>query len=235
MGLVPPEDMQRYLGKVWRANAVLPEVAEREATEEAAVEAAITALSTLTPKPLPQNMFAPFTVLQRAKGALHESHVPTVHWANVDTGSMVNLVYSGVLSAFPKLQQYREPFNHVVYGIGGATQRITGKLVGVPVSLGAEQEHDSCVYTTFYVLDSPAYHWLFGLPMLSSIDGAVYCKARVLHYHLGSHSDGAGVALPLYDRSSVHQQPVYLHFNAHHAPHAPLHSPAIITPASDKT
>lgn len=39
----------------------------------------------------------------------------------MDTGSMVNLVYQGVLEAFPELQAYHRAFEHAVKGVGGIT------------------------------------------------------------------------------------------------------------------
>ncbi len=61
-----------------------------------------------------------------------------MHWGNLDTGSMVNIAYSGVLSTFPHLHQYWEDFQHAVKGVGDRLTKVTGKLVGVPISLGME-------------------------------------------------------------------------------------------------
>lgn len=102
------------------------------------MEATVEALAQQGDQGLPQNMFAPFTLVRRAAGKLARETAPTVHWAHVDTGSMVNLVYSGVVELFGELQQYQHPFCHVVYGIGGGVQRIIGKLVGVPLSIGSD-------------------------------------------------------------------------------------------------
>ena len=90
--------------------------------------------------PAPENMFCPFTVVERnpATGHLHRATSPMLHWGNVDTGSMVNIVYSGVLRTFPHLHQYLEEFEHVVKGVGDKLTKVTGKLVGVPISLGME-------------------------------------------------------------------------------------------------
>ena len=50
----------------------------------------------------PDNMFAPFTIITSdSKGTLAHTPDPTIHWANVDTGSMVNIIYHGVVQAFP--------------------------------------------------------------------------------------------------------------------------------------
>lgn len=58
---------------------------------------------------LPENMFAPFTIPTADKhGKLAKDEEATVHWGNVDTGSMVNIMYSGVLAAFPELEKYKK-------------------------------------------------------------------------------------------------------------------------------
>ena len=77
--------------------------------EELAVEQAIHRHHLRTPhEDPPENMFAPFTVLQQGEnGDLTRSQHAPVHWAHVDTGSMVNIVYQGVLDAFPGLERYR--------------------------------------------------------------------------------------------------------------------------------
>lgn len=70
-------------------------------------------------KSLPQNMFASFSIAIRGEqGTVLTTGTPMLHWGNVDTGAMVNLVYHGVLSAFPELTRYRHEFNHVVQGVG---------------------------------------------------------------------------------------------------------------------
>ena len=72
-------------------------------------------------------MFVPFTV--------HCPDAALPHWGNVDTGSMVNIIYEEVVQAFPYLQEYHQPFSHSVEGVGGNSVKVTGKLVDVPVSL----------------------------------------------------------------------------------------------------
>lgn len=53
----------------------------------------------------PKNLFSPFFVTGEPTSA------PVVtHWGNVDSGSMVNIVYSSVLEAFPELHKYWEPY-----------------------------------------------------------------------------------------------------------------------------
>jgi len=131
-------------------------------------------------------MFAPFTLVARdQEGRLSRQDDPLVHWAHVDTGSMVNIVYQGVLDAFPALRAYSREFTHVVKGIGNVQQRVTCKLVDVPISLGSDQAPGSCTLATFYVLDAPSYHWLLGLTFLEPIQGEVLCAPRILRYKLG--------------------------------------------------
>lgn len=55
----------------------------------------------------PENMFAPFTVLESITGTPQRTSSPVVHWGHVDSGSMVCIVYEGVLRAFPELTTYR--------------------------------------------------------------------------------------------------------------------------------
>lgn len=62
-----------------------------------------------------------------------------LHWGNVDSGSMVNIVYSGVLQRHPILFAYHQPFSHTVQGVGNSRIAVTGKLAGVPISLGKDQ------------------------------------------------------------------------------------------------
>ena len=61
----------------------------------------------------PENMFTPFTILdQRPGGDLSRTASPRVHWAHVDSGSMVCLVHEGVISAYPDLLQYKQPWRN---------------------------------------------------------------------------------------------------------------------------
>ena len=60
-------------------------------------------------------MFAPFMIPNDQT----VGDVATVHWGNVDTGAMVNVVYLGVTRVFHSLQQYWVEYNHVLYGVGG--------------------------------------------------------------------------------------------------------------------
>ena len=119
----------------------------------------------------PENMFAPFTVPDHvgSRDAGREA-APLVHWAHVDSGSMVCIVHDGVLDAFPELREYRHPWRHEVTGVGGRTTKIDGKLVGVPVCLGDKPTGGAVVAATFYVLaDCPSYHFLLGLTLLEPI------------------------------------------------------------------
>lgn len=125
-----------------------PPKTSADATEAAVVQAAVAHSRQASE----QNLFAPFHVAEQSTSAGAKLGV-TLHWGNVDTGSMVNIIYSGVLSAFPALLQYKHPFTHIVKGVGGKTSTVTCKLVDVPLSIGREQEPGSWVTTTFYVLD----------------------------------------------------------------------------------
>ena len=91
------------------------------------------------------------------------------------------MIYEGVAPAFKDLAPYWRPFTHRVKGIGGQVSKVVGKLVGVPVSLGATPDPQA-VRSTFYVLDSPGYHWLLGLTFLEATHGAVHCKERLLTF-----------------------------------------------------
>lgn len=51
------------------------------------------------------NVFAPFTI-----PASQVADMSTVHWGNVDTGAMVNVVYKGVIRVFKALEQYMTPY-----------------------------------------------------------------------------------------------------------------------------
>ena len=110
---------------------------------------------------------------------------PMLHWGNVDTGSMVNIVYSGVLDAFPHLHQYHKKFEHVVKGVGDRITKVVGKLVDVPISLGMEQGLGTLTKVTFYVLECQSYHFILGLALLAVIEGGVFCGSRRLEYTLG--------------------------------------------------
>ena len=122
--------------------------------EELAVEQAIHRHHLRTPhEDPPENMFAPFTVLEETGGEGASRQVPpTVHWAHVDSGSMVCIVHEAVVDAFPELQKYRQPWKHEVVGVGGRRTRINGKLVGVPLCLGDKPNRSPVVSVTFYIL-----------------------------------------------------------------------------------
>lgn len=84
-------------------------------------------------------MFAPFTFPPRdAQGHIVTSGDPVIHYGNVDTGSMVNVMYSGMLDANPDLSQYKTEFRHVITGVGDKVTNVVCKLINVPVSLGMD-------------------------------------------------------------------------------------------------
>ena len=156
-------------------------------------------------------MFAPFTIPARdAHGKPLRTGTPTVHWGNVDTGSMVNIMYSGVLSAFPELERYKRAFQHSVKGVGDKVTKVICKLDNVPVSMGAEQLKGSCRTTTFYILDCPSYHCIIGLTLLQKIDAGVVCTSRRLQFTLGQAGKGAPHTIALMPRSWVKTTPAYL-------------------------
>lgn len=99
-------------------------------------------------------------------------------------------------------------------GIGGVQQSVSSVLEAVPVSLGDNQAPGSCYRTTFYVLDAPSYHWLFGLPLLAAVAGEVLCAPRVLRFKLRRAGNHEMVGLPLQPRSCLPAQPVWAEFHA---------------------
>ena len=60
-------------------------------------------------------MFAPLFVPSSDK----VNSLVLIHWGNVDTRAMVNVVYLGVTRVFKTLQQYWVKYDHVLYGVGG--------------------------------------------------------------------------------------------------------------------
>ena len=77
-------------------------------------------------------MFAPFVIPSDAT----VGDMAPVHWGNVDTGAMVNVVYLGVTRVFQYLQKYWVNYKHVLYGVGGKHTRIVAMLKDVPVIFG---------------------------------------------------------------------------------------------------
>ncbi len=205
---LPEQQVQQLLTIAKQLEGGSTEQAAEGAVELAAVQAAIT---THNNSPAPENMFCPFTVVGRdpRTGQLHRQAAPMMHWGNVDTGSMVNIVYSGVLRTFPHLHQYWEDFEHVVKGVGDRLTKVTGKVVGVPVSLGMEQAPGSCIKTTFYVLACDSYHFILGLTLLAAIDGGVYCGSRRLDYAMGPTGGHQRCTVPLATRTTARQSPCY--------------------------
>lgn len=50
-------------------------------------------------------MFVPFTLVSRdSEGKLQRDENPVIHYGNADTGSMVNVMYSGVFNANQSLE-----------------------------------------------------------------------------------------------------------------------------------
>jgi hypothetical protein len=76
----------------------------------------------------------------------------------------------------------------------------------VPVCLGVTQHVGESVRATFYVLECPSYHFIFGLALLQTINGGVLCRDKVLTYTSGS---GATSTLQLQPRSLVRESPSF--------------------------
>ena len=184
------------------------QAAVEEAVKLAAVQAA---LQTHRDCPAPENMFCPFVVIDRDPDTkkLIRNPEPMLHWGNVDTGSMVNIVYSGVLDTFPHLNQYHKKFEHVVKGVGDRVTRVIGKLVDVPISLGMEQGPGTLNKTTFYVLDCNTYHFILGLQLLAVIDGGVFCGSRRLEFTLRLQGERQKCTIPLATRAVARSSECY--------------------------
>ena len=132
-------------------------------------------------------MFAPFSVPPSEKVG---PPVP-IHWGNVDTGAMVNVVYLGVTRVFKTLQQYWVKYDHVLYGVGGKQTKIVAMLKDVPIRMGCNTTpaSDSVspnftdqvdLRATFLVVDNDDYHWILGIPLLAELNGMVHCRDRTL-------------------------------------------------------
>lgn len=155
-------------------------------------------------------MFAPF-LINTPTPLVHTNGSHVVHWGNVDTGSMVNIIYSGVLHAFPELREFQKPFSHVVKGVGDHVSAIICKLEGVPLCLGKAPTSDMWVEATFYVLECPQYHFILGIPFLASVDGGVYCKSRKLTYPSASGENSPTVTLNLQPRAEARASEAFKH------------------------
>ena len=140
-----------------------------------------------------------------------------IHWGNVDTGSMVNILYSGVLQGFPELQKFKKEFQHEVKGVGNKITKVICKLANVPVCIGAEPLQVSYRTTTFYVLDVPSYHCILGLTLLQTIDAGVFCSSRRMQFQLDTAHGHKVHSIPLVPRSHVKLTPAYLtvHTDSH--------------------
>lgn len=104
--------MFREAREARKARQQTPNAAVREI---AALEATVLYVQSLeTCAEPPQNMFAPFTIQSVGAKGEPDPLQRTVHWAHVDSGSMVCIVYEGVLHAWPELRRYRKPWRHTV-------------------------------------------------------------------------------------------------------------------------
>lgn len=165
---------------------------------------------------LPENMFAAFTLPSKGPtGTPVRVADPLVHYGNVDTGSMVNVMYSGVLTANPALLEYKQEFTHVICGVGDKITRVICKLVDVPLSLGKKQASGSLVTATFYVIECPQYHFILGLTLLGAVNGIVDCGKRQLLYTAGPKGGGEERKLQLLDRREVQSKPAYRAVHTH--------------------
>ena len=101
---LPQCQLDKLMQAVKPATPAMEDQVPANTAELAAVHAAVTAHLEGNP---PENMFAPFTIPPKdSQGKPTKHAAPTVHWGNVDTGSMVNIVYSGVLNTHPGLEEY---------------------------------------------------------------------------------------------------------------------------------
>jgi hypothetical protein len=162
---LPASTVDDLVKRARQINEQEPTCTPEEAGELAAVQSALA-----PSEQVPQNMFAPFVA---APGQVAD--VATVHWGNMDTGAMVNVVYLGVTRVFKELQKYWTDFNHAITGVGGKRTRIVAKLRDVPLTLGEDRECKDIVKATFYEVDSDDYHWILGLPLLAAVKGKVLC------------------------------------------------------------
>ena len=93
LGTLPHDMVSNLVASARKINEQRPLCSWEEAGELAAVCSALSSINQV-----PQNMFAPFTA-----GQGRVADVSTVHWGNVDTGAMVNVVYLGVTRVFKEL------------------------------------------------------------------------------------------------------------------------------------
>jgi hypothetical protein len=167
-------------------------------------------------------MFAPFVIPSDAT----VGDMATVHWGNVDTGAMVNVVYLGVTRVFQYLQKYWIKYEHVLYGVGGKRTRIVAMLKDVPVIFGSNRHsptpvfggntagkplaESACHTATFLVVDNDDYHWILGIPLLAAIDGMVKCRERTLEYTPAGAT--SSTSIQLITRTEAKMQPVRTEF-----------------------
>ncbi len=129
LGLLPPHLIDPIISKLRASNQPQQDAPSPANVEAAVLDTAIAHHLSATP----HNIFTPFFVHQEGSST---SNLPTTHWANVDSGSMVNIVYQGVVDAFPELHPFWQAYTHAVTGVAGKVTKVVGKLVGVPIHLG---------------------------------------------------------------------------------------------------
>jgi hypothetical protein len=231
LGNLRKDKLQALLAAVKQPGRTSAEVAEL-VVEAAAVESSLHVHATCA---APENVFCPFTLVRRGPdGCLTRTAAPMLHWGNVDSGSMVNIVYSGVLARHPIFYAFHQPYSHSVRGVGNSTVAIIGKLVGVPISLGRDQAAGSCLKVDFYVLDCPYYHFILGLALLQQVDGGVLCGCRRLDVQLGAQGGGGRYLIPLATRSEATRSPCYQSAPAH-TPTPPPPPPPYLQPVAEGT
>jgi len=157
------------------------------------------------------NMFAPFIIPSDHT----VSDIPVVHWGNVDTGAMVNVVYLGVTRVFQYLQKFWVKYEHVLYGVGGKRTNIVAMLKDVPLHIGTDRcpssrDSSSLFTATFLVVDNDDYHWILGIPLLAALNAKVSCKERVLEYTPINATTATSIGL--ITRDEARAQPVRMEF-----------------------
>lgn len=202
LGSLPKGTVDYILSEARRLNSTLPHCTKEEAQELAQVQSALS-----TEDRALSNLFAPFVVpVERTP------EMPTVHWGNVDTGAMVNVVYEGVVRVFKELDRYLQPFHHEIIGVGGKRTKIVGKLVNVPIRLGQADNKSEAYTTTFFVVENSEYHWILGLPLLAKIHGKVDCNRRTLEFLPPGVAIGNPTHLPCITRRESRETPVRAEF-----------------------
>ena len=99
LSLLPPHLIDPIIAKLRDSNQPQQATPSPANVEAAVLDTAIAHHLSTTP----HNIFTPFFV---HTGATDPNDLPTTHWANVDSGSMVNIVYQGVVDVFPELATF---------------------------------------------------------------------------------------------------------------------------------